>query len=182
MAKKSGAAGLRAAAVLVPVFTDAHGVLRLVLIRRTERGVHGGQIAFPGGKRDPGDASLLDTALREAREEIGLDPDRVRVIEALEPIETRSTRFTIAPFLGEIQPPERWTPDPSEVIEILEVSVAALADPLAHGESLERFAGERGPQSVPFIRIGDHRLWGATHRIVTPILPRLLAGEWRRPV
>src|SRR5262249_59516288 len=93
------------AAVLVPVFRDPAGDVRVVLILRAEGGVHGGQIAFPGGRSDPGDASPLETALREAEEEIGLTRDRVHVLDTLPVFETMSTGFRVAPFLARIQPP-----------------------------------------------------------------------------
>ncbi len=127
-----------AAAVLVPVFRDREGRARLVLIVRAERGVHGGQLAFPGGVREPGDASLLETALREAAEEIGLARERVEVLEALPVFETRSTGFAIAPFLARIAPPHAWRPAPDEVAGVLEPALDELADPAARGTSLER--------------------------------------------
>src|ERR1700712_1563395 len=76
----------RIAAVLVPVFRDEDGRLRLVLIVRADRGLHGGQLAVPGGKVDPDDESLTATALREAEEEIGLSPAEVNVIAELPPV------------------------------------------------------------------------------------------------
>jgi 8-oxo-dGTP pyrophosphatase MutT (NUDIX family) len=179
----SGAAGVpnpgrRRAAVLIPLYRDAEGDLRLVLIRRAERGAHAGQIALPGGRPEPVDGSLEDTARREAWEEIGLDPQSVEVLEALPALETRTSGFVIAPFLSRIRPPERWRPDPAEVAEVLEPRVRELAAPESHGESLERFPDHPEPRLIPFYRVGGHRLWGITYRIVHPLVPRLVAGEW----
>ncbi len=168
----------RESAVLVPAYRDAAGALRLVLVRRAAGGLHGGQLAFPGGVREPGDDSLLATALREAGEEIGLDPARVAVLAELDAIVTRTTNFHIAPFLARIERPDAWRPAFREVAEVLEPEVEALARDDARGEAVETFGTWPGPQRVPFIRVGEHRLWGATHRIVEPLLPRLLAGEW----
>ena len=167
------------AAVLVPIHRDPEGELRLVLIRRTERGLHAGQIAFPGGRSEPQDAGALDTALREAREEFGLEPGDVRLLAPLPEVVTRTTGFRIAPFLVRIRPPEIWRPAADEVAEVLEVRIADLARPEARGESLERFRGWPEPRWVPFYRVGAYRLWGATYRILEPLLPRLLAGEWQ---
>jgi 8-oxo-dGTP pyrophosphatase MutT (NUDIX family) len=169
---------LLSAAVLVPVYRDETGTLRLVLIRRAERGIHGGQIALPGGKRDPDDDGPVATALREANEEIGLDPANVDVLATLPAVVTRTTGWEIIPVLGRIRRPDSWRPDEGEVAEILDVAVRELADPERRGEALDLLAGWTPPRPLPFHRIGAHRMWGATYRILTPLIPRLLAGEW----
>jgi len=87
-------------AVLAPLYRDAQGRLRLVFILRTPAGRHGGQIAFPGGRREPEDPDLLTTALREAEEEIGLARQLVEVLVALPIVDTVATGFRVAPFLG----------------------------------------------------------------------------------
>ncbi len=171
--------GRTEAAVLAPVYRDAEGRLRLVLILRAPRGVHGGQIAFPGGRREPGDADLLETALREAEEEIGLDRMFVRVLCPLPVVTTSTTGFAIAPFLGRLEArPGAWRPQTTEVAAVLEVPVDELADPAAHGEEERDFATWPQARVMPFYRVGPYKLWGATYRIVQPLLPRLLAGEW----
>jgi len=166
------------AAVLVPVYRDESGDLRVVLILRSEHGVHGGQIAFPGGRTDPADASALETALREAEEEIGLARDRVHVLDALPVFETMSTGFRVAPFLARIDRPASWTPDPREVAEVIDARVADLAAAEARGEVEMRFAGVPEPRRVSFLRVGEARLWGVTYRILEPILPRLLGEDF----
>src|SRR5438552_8522576 len=168
----------RAAAVLVPVFRGPRGQIRIVLIRRAESGTHAGQIAFPGGRRDPDDPGPVETALREAYEEIGLEPRRVEVLARLQQIVTRSSGFVIAPVLCRIDPPERWRPDPLEVAEVIEVDVPELARADARGEALDLLAGWTPPHPLPFYHVGPHRLWGATYRILHPLIPRLLAEEW----
>lgn len=170
--------GLQEAAVLVPVFRDGAGGLRVVLVRRTNGGVHGGQIAFPGGKRDKGDSSLTDTALREAHEEIGLDPSNVAVLDALPVVDTITTGFRIHPFLGRVSPPPVWRPAPREVAQIMEMTVEGFLDPSVHGEELWSFPEWPEPRRVRFFRVGEHKLWGATYRILRPLLPRMVSGEW----
>jgi 8-oxo-dGTP pyrophosphatase MutT (NUDIX family) len=169
---------LLSAAVLIPVYRDDAGALRLVLIRRAAHGIHGGQIALPGGKRDPDDADPVATALREAWEEIGLDPANVEVLETLPAVQTRTTGWEIVPVLGRIRRPDAWRPDAGEVAEILDVPVRDLADPELRGEALDLLAGWTPPRPLPFHRVGAYRLWGATFRILDPLIPRLLAGEW----
>jgi 8-oxo-dGTP pyrophosphatase MutT (NUDIX family) len=164
--------------VLVPLFRDAGGLLRMVLVRRAQGGIHGGQLAFPGGNREAADRTLIETAVREAEEEIGLARDLVEVLAELPVVETRTSGYRIAPFLARITRPVSWTPEPSEVAEVIEADVAALARPAARGESLETFPTWPGPQRIQFLRVGPHRLWGATYRITDPLLPRLMAGEW----
>jgi 8-oxo-dGTP pyrophosphatase MutT (NUDIX family) len=168
----------RRAAVLVPVLRDAEGELRLVVIRRADHGVHGGQLAFPGGKVDSDDASPLAAALREAREEIGLDPSDVEILAVLSEIETRSSGFAISPFLARVRRPGSWQPDPAEVAEVIEARLKDLTRPEGQGESLESWPGSPEPHRIRYYRVGSHRLWGATYRILEPLVPRLLAGEW----
>ncbi len=178
----SGASPLEAeptpSAVLVPLHRDAAGALRLVVIRRAAGGIHGGQLGFPGGKPEPGDASRFETALREAEEEIGLPRAAVMRLADLPPVITRTTGFHIDPFLVRIARPAEWRLDPREVDEVLEPRVEDLARPEAHGEALETFPGWIEPHWISFYRVGPHRLWGASYRILHPLLPRLLAGEW----
>ena len=169
---------LRESAVLIPVFRNGAGEATLVLVRRGDYGVHGGQLAFPGGKRDPADASLLATALRETEEEIGLPAAAIDVLAALPPIQTRTTGFHIAPFLARIVPPPTWRFAQPEIAEVLEVPLHHLADPANAGQEHWHFPGWPNPELVSFWRVGPHYLWGATYRLLRPLLPRLLAGEW----
>jgi 8-oxo-dGTP pyrophosphatase MutT (NUDIX family) len=169
---------LRESAVLVPIFCDAAGEANLVLVRRTDYGVHGWQLAFPGGKREPTDTSLLATALREAEEEIGLPRAAIEVLAALPPVHTRSSGFHIAPFLARITPPLTWHVQPTEVAEVMHVPVRYLADPITAGQESWQLPGWPAPELIDFWRVGPHHLWGATYRIVHALLPRLLAGEW----
>lgn len=168
----------RRAAVLAPVYRDEAGVLRLVLIVRTDRGHHGGQLAFPGGKVDEGDESLLATALREAEEEIGLDPAVVRVIDELSPVRSGPTNLEVFPFLGRIPAGLSWRPSPDEVVDVLTPAVEELWDPALRREHL--FTSARWPEGllVDGIPVGDRVLWGMTLRLLDDLVPRLLAGEW----
>jgi 8-oxo-dGTP pyrophosphatase MutT (NUDIX family) len=167
-------------AVLAPIYRDPRGMLRLVFIRRGPLGRHGGQLAFPGGRREPEDATLLHTALREAEEEIGLNPNDVHVLAELPMIETVATGFKIAPFLGRLAgPPPAWRRQETEIDEILEVQIDDLLRPEHSGVEQWQLPGWPAPRTIPFYWIGPYKLWGATYKIVEPLLPRILAGEWQ---
>lgn len=169
---------LRDSAVLVPVFRDAQGELQVVMVRRAAFGVHGGQLAFPGGKHEPEDASLQATALREAFEEVSLPPEQVEILAAL-PSVAIPTGFRIAPFLGRIRRPEAWQWQTTEIDEVLEIPLRHLVDDTNHTQETWELAGWPGPRLVPFYRVGaGYQLWGASYRIIRPLIPRLLAGEW----
>lgn len=168
----------RQAAVLVPIYRDRDGELTLVIVRRGDGGNHGRQLAFPGGMRECEDDALVETALREAREEIGIEPETVDILAILPPVDVSVTGVRIYPFLARIVPPEQWKRDEREIEEILEVRLSDLIRPGVHDETVEHFPGYPEPWHISFYRIGPYRLWGASYRILHPLLPRLLAGEW----
>lgn len=160
------------------MFRDAGGVLRILLLVRTDRGIHGGQIGLPGGRPEPGDRDFLATALREADEEIGLPADRVEVLAALPAVETRATGWRVHPFLGLVSTADEWRLQPEEVAQVLTPAVAALGD---QGERrLLPFSSNhfRQPLEVEGIDVEGHVLWGMTLRILDDLIPRLLDGEW----
>ena len=170
------------AAVLVPVFRDPVGELHLVMIRRTAVGLHGGQLAFPGGRPEPqDDGSMLETALRETEEEIGLKRDRIRILEELPRVDTISSRFRIHPFLSEIDHPGEWRKEPAEVDAVLELGVDALIHPDAVQLGTEHAPNWPKPRQIAYFRVGEDKLWGASFRILRPLLPRLVGGEWAIP-
>lgn len=166
------------AAVVVPVFRDHADVLRLVLILREDRGAHGGQIGFPGGRPEPSDADLLDTALRETEEEIGLPREHIHVLARLDPIETHSTGYLVHPFLGRVPPGVTWSLQAGEVAGVLTPAAADLADGTTRREL--PFTSSAFPDGlvVEGIAVEGLVLWGMTLRLLDDIVPRLLAGEW----
>lgn len=169
---------IQEAAVLVPLYRDDAGDVRLVLVRRVDRGLHGGQIAFPGGKRIPSDDTPVQTALREAREEIGVATETVEVLEHLPAVETQTTGFRIFPFIARVKRPPEWRLDEREIVEVLEVRTDDLVRPEAHGDEVEHVTSWSEPQRSRFFHVGPYKLWGATYRILEPLIPRLAAEEW----
>jgi 8-oxo-dGTP pyrophosphatase MutT (NUDIX family) len=166
------------AAILIPVFRTADGELHLVLVRRSNEGMHGGQLAFPGGKRDPGDRSMWDTALREAREEIGVGRDQMVLLAELPAVHAKTTAFRVFPFLVRLLTPGPWQHDTSEIAEIIDVLLRDLMRPDTQGYTVQHFPTWSAPQNVPCFWIGPYCLWGLSYRILQPLLPRVLAGEW----
>lgn len=164
---------LRPAGVLVPVLV-ADGRARLYLTKRSSAlRHHPGQIAFPGGKQDEGDADITVTALREAHEEIGLSPGNVEVLGALPPHET-VTGFEITPVVGLIHAPFDPVPEAGEVEEVFDVPLDHALDPAGFSIQARRWRGTRRRYyTVPF---GPYYIWGATARILRAMADTLEGG------
>jgi 8-oxo-dGTP pyrophosphatase MutT (NUDIX family) len=166
------------AAVLIPVYRSNDGELHIVMVLRKPGGVHGGQIAFPGGKRDPQDETMLDTALREVGEELGLIVTKNDVLAELPMEQTRTTGYRVFPYLARITVPDQWQIAEREIAEIFDVKLMDLTRADAHDKMIGRFPNWHRSEEIPFYRIGEHRLWGLSYRILRPVIPRLVAGEW----
>ena len=172
-------AELRDAAVLVPVYRDAHGELRIVVVARADDGgQHGGQLGLPGGKPEPGDANMLATALREAEEEVGLAPATVAVVAELPVFETQHTGWRVHPFLGRVPPDTRWRLQETEIVGILTPAARTLADPASRAMLPFSSLWFAEPLLVDGIDVEGHVLWGMTLRLLDDVLPRLLVGAW----
>lgn len=159
--------GVTDAAVLVPLFLRdgrLHGVFTR---RRDDLRSHAGEISFPGGRQDEGER-LQDTALREAHEEIGLEPAGVEVIGALPPTPTFVTRYSVYPFVALIEPGQRWRPSEREVAEVLEL---ALGD-LREGYARRRLVRRGLPFRTDVYVVAENLIWGATARMLGDLLER----------
>jgi 8-oxo-dGTP pyrophosphatase MutT (NUDIX family) len=164
--------GNQAAAVLVPLF-ETGGETRVVLTRRPDTmPSHRGDVAFPGGKVHPEvDATLLDAALREAEEEIGLERAAVEVVAELDTISTVTSRFLVAPFVGVVASPPVLRPDPREVARVFDV---ALSDLMAEGvHRVEHWGTGVLTRDVHIFELEDETVWGLTARILSGFLTLL---------
>ena len=164
---------LRPAAVLVAVQPARRdGRLEVILTKRSSRlAHHPGQVAFPGGKPEPCDDGLAETALREAQEEVGLDPASVEILGAL-PVHETVTGFTVAPFLARVHGRLDPVPEAGEVDEVFTVPLAHLVDPARYHVERRRWLGQwRRYYTVTW---GPYYIWGATARIL-----RALAEQMR---
>lgn len=170
--------GARAAAVLIPVVGRPEPSL-IFTVRTDTLSSHKGQIAFPGGKIDPEDPSPEQAALRETHEELGLEPDLVRIIAELDTTPTFVSGYTVTPFVGWIDETPELTPNPREVAKVLQVPIEALS------EGIRREAGFRhGGRNFPTEGWvwEDHVIWGVTARILRSFLSQLAdAGLASRP-
>jgi len=159
------------AAVLLPLYgwPDEPGLL--FTERRADLRRHAGEISFPGGRRDPVDADLQTTALREAQEEVGLHPSRVQLVGALPPVTTFVTGYRVHPFVGLVADPGGLDlrPSPAEVETVLTFSLALLRESFG----MRRLIRRGVPFHTPTYEVEGHLIWGATARILGELLNRL---------
>jgi 8-oxo-dGTP pyrophosphatase MutT (NUDIX family) len=157
------------AAVLIPIFGHPEQPCLVFTERRSDLRRHPGEISFPGGRQDHPAEDLIATAVREAEEEIGLDPSDVEVIGALPPVGTFVTGYKVHPFVGLIPEGLSFRPSPSEVAAILLFRL----EELRAGFAMRRLVRRGVPIRTPTYVIGEHMIWGATGRIVGELLKRL---------
>lgn len=167
-------AALTAACVLVPVVARADGLTMLFTRRTSNLRDHSGQVSFPGGRAEAGDASPEATALRETFEEIGLDAGRIEVLGRLSDYHTR-TGYRITPVVGLVAPPFDLNPDAREVDAVFEVPLPFLLDPVNHQVQSRQFQGG----TVRFFAIAyrEHYIWGATAGMLVNLYRHLVAAD-----
>lgn len=155
-------------AAVLALFYPSDDQIKLVFIRRNEYdGPHSAQISFAGGAREAADTSLKETALREAREELGIDRE-IEVLGSLSPLHIPVSNFMVYPFVGWMKETPEFHPDPTEVQYVVEASLDTLLDPsnrnsetlFHHGMNIE----------APYYKIGKEKIWGATAMILSELL------------
>jgi 8-oxo-dGTP pyrophosphatase MutT (NUDIX family) len=157
----------REAGVLALLHPQEDEWVLVLTVRREELPDHGGQISFPGGQRE-GDETLQETALREAHEEVSLDPSSVVVLGPLTPLYIPPSNFCVHPFLGMVEHAPALTPTDREVGQVLRASLPVLLDPATrivepwtlHGQTVD----------VPYFDVNGHTVWGATAMMLAEAL------------
>jgi len=159
--------GLQRSAVLMAL-TEADGAFELVFTHRSQDlEQHSGEVSFPGGREETGDNTLVETALREAYEEIGLPPSEVEVFGAFTEMPT-VTGFRVRAFVGEFPHPYDLIADSGEIESIFRAPLEKLADPEIHSVREREFNGTVYP--VHYFEYGDHTIWGATGWLLNAFL------------
>ena len=167
---ETGSFGAILAAVLVPLIMRSDGA-HVLFTRRTEHlAQHSGQVSFPGGRREAGDATPIATALRETLEETGIAPDYVQVAGYL-PRHITGTGFDITPVVGVLRDGYVLQPDPHEVAEIFDVPLSFFLDTANLGEETREWDGK--PRRFSVYRPGPHYKWGATAAILAALAERI---------
>ncbi|MEF8841470.1 MAG: CoA pyrophosphatase [Haloarculaceae archaeon] len=166
----------REAAVLAPVVTRGERPHLVFVKRSADLSSHAGQMAFPGGGREPTDADLRETALREAHEEAGIDPVETDVVGRLDDIRTTS-RYSVRPYVA-WAPDREYVPDGMEVTEVAVLAVEDLTDG-SNYDSERRDHPYYGDIRLHYFRVDGYVVWGATARILAQLLE--LTTDWTVP-
>ena len=170
----NGIASIRPAAVLVGLIPREHGPTALLTHRPKTMSTHPGQVAFPGGKVDPGDADEVEAALREAEEEVGVTPDTVKLVARGAPYIT-GTAFRIVPVIGILPHDFEPRPDPLEVADVFEAPLDFLMNRRNHQARTADWKGQlRHYFEMPY---EGHRIWGVTAGIIRALYERLYEPE-----
>jgi 8-oxo-dGTP pyrophosphatase MutT (NUDIX family) len=157
------------AAVLVPLYLERGELHAVFTKRREDLRRHAGEISFPGGRVDAEDSDLRHTALREAEEEIGLPPDAVELLGALQPTPTIATGYSVYPFVGLIEPGRQWELSTREVAAVLELPLRALLE----GYARRRLVRRGLPIRTDTYTVGEDLIWGATARMLADLFDRI---------
>jgi 8-oxo-dGTP pyrophosphatase MutT (NUDIX family) len=166
--------GTRPSAVLAALYDDADGLATVVLTRRSAHlRSHRGEVSFPGGGAEPGDADLVATAIREANEEVGLDPAAVEIIGEIDHLQTVTSRSYIVPFVGALTGRPELAASPDEVAAILHVSLAELLDPAIYHQ--ERWGLPPLEHPISFFELDGDTVWGATATMLRNLLELVTA-------
>lgn len=157
----------RNSAVLISIFPDNESVKTILIKRTVYKGVHSGQISFPGGKTEESDASIVETALREAEEEVGINPQEVEVIGTLSTLFIPVSNLLVVPVIGIIPKPNNPHLNLQEVEYTIHADLMQLKKP--ENQSVKTICVNNTPVSAPYYSVGDEVVWGATAMIISEL-------------
>jgi 8-oxo-dGTP pyrophosphatase MutT (NUDIX family) len=158
----------RQGGVLVLFYPHLQTFYLPLILRPTYDGVHSGQVGFPGGGEDPLDVNLSATALREAYEEIGVEPSAVEILGQLSKLYIAPSNYEVTPTVGWVPARPHFRTDPYEVAQLLEAPISALLDPTNRHEEEWQLRDRRA--RVPFFDVCEQTIWGATAMILSELL------------
>lgn len=158
----------RMGGVLLLLFPRDDALIVPLILRPTYRGVHSGQVAFPGGGREAGDPDIVATALREAHEEIGIDPQAVDVLGQLSPLYINPSNYLVHPVVGWTERAPEFAIDEHEVAQLILAPLNDLLDPANRQSDIWQLRGRTA--TVPFFRIQEQIIWGATAMMLSEFL------------
>lgn len=159
---------VRHGSVLIPLYPHHDTIYTSLILRPDYPGVHGGQVAFPGGQREK-DETAFDTAIRESNEELGIAPDSVENLGSLTPVYIPPSRFLVSPFVGVLPERPSFVPDPREVASVIEVP---LSDILSDDYLTQRKVFIKAfnvHMNVPCFMLDGHVVWGATAMMISEL-------------
>jgi 8-oxo-dGTP pyrophosphatase MutT (NUDIX family) len=169
----------RIAAVLILLYPDSGSVHTVLMQRPDYNGVHGGQISFPGGKEEPGDENVIQTALREAYEETGLDPAKVNVIGTLTPLFIPVSNMIVTPVIGWVNEKPSFNYKPDEVLFLIDADLKRLLDPSIVKIKPFEIRGEM--LEIKYFDYDTNTIWGATAMILNELLIIITRGAFFLP-
>lgn len=173
--QKENIKNAKQAAVLALLYPCENNITHLVLIlRKTYKGVHSAQVGFPGGKVEETDVNLEQTALREAHEEVGVNPNTISVLKQLTSVYIPPSNYNVQPFLGVTDITPTFIKEEEEVEDILEIRLSDFLD----DKNVTTKAIKKGEQiiNVPAFDLGEHLVWGATAMMLNEIKQLLKNG------
>ena len=167
----------RRAGVMILFYPDQEGIAKMILmLRKTYKGVHSNQVGSPGGKVEEEDASMLDTALRETEEEIGIPRTKITIVREMTTTYIPPSNFCVFPFLGYSDSPLTFIPEEEEVEGLIEVSIADfLADEAVISKKMSTSYMDN--IDVPAFLLNDHVVWGATAMMLSELKVLLVSGQ-----
>ncbi|HSY76538.1 MAG TPA: CoA pyrophosphatase [Bacteroidia bacterium] len=169
----------RQSSVLVWLYPESEEIFTRLILRTEYKGVHSAQVAFPGGTKEETDTNLWQTALREAHEEVGLLPEKIKYVGELSPVYIPPSNFWVQPYIGMSEEKMPSIVQNTEVQYSIDVNIRLLIDPKIKEEKLILRSGSDTEMKTPYYNIEGHTVWGATAMMLSE-LEELLRRVYKR--